>query len=368
MLIGIDASRAAIPKRTGTEAYAFHLIQHVLPLATEQGHTVRLYFNHPPAAGLFPQNQFVEHRIIPFRRLWTHLRLGAELFRRPPDLFFTPAHVIPYTWFGPSMATVHDLGYEHFPEAHTAEQLRYLRWSTKHNAKRSQTIVADSQATKRDLVEIYGTDPSKIIVVYPGIDPNLRKEAPSAQPLKRDRPYLLFLSTIQPRKNVGRIIEAFAAVADQIPHDLILAGQIGWRSGSILAQIETLPHELKNRIELPGFVPDDEKTSLIKGAAAFLYPSLNEGFGFPLLEANACGVPVITANTSSLAELAATGGAVPINPQNVSELSDAILQLNSDEALRHSLIAQGHENVARFEWQAAAEQVLQLMTGTHSQD
>ena len=363
MLLGIDASRAAIPKRTGTEAYAFHLIQHLLPLATAQGHTVRLYFNQPPAAGLFPQNQSIEHRIIPFPRMWTHLRLGAELLLRPPDRFFTPAHVIPYTWFGLSMATVHDLGYEHFPEAHTAEQMRYLRWSTKHNAKRSQTIVADSQATKRDLVEIYGTDPSKIIVVYPGIDPILLKEAPTAVPLQRSRPYLLFLSTIQPRKNVGRIVEAFAAVADQIPHDLVLAGQIGWRSDAILAQIEALPSSIKDRIELPGFVPDGEKTSLIKGAAAFLYPSLNEGFGFPLLEANACGVPVITANNSSLAELASTGGAVSINPQSVSELSNAILQVLSDEALRQRLIEQGHKNTARFEWQTAAEQILSLMTG-----
>ncbi|MFK7801458.1 MAG: glycosyltransferase family 4 protein [Anaerolineae bacterium] len=362
MLIGIDASRAAIPKRTGTEAYALHLIQHLLPLAMSQGHTVRLYFNQPPAASLFPQNDSIEHRVIPFPRMWTHLRLGAELHLRPPDLFFTPAHVIPYSWFGRSMATVHDLGYEHFPEAHTAEQLRYLRWSTKHNAKRSRAIVADSQATKRDLVEIYGTDPSKITVAYPGIDPILLQDAPTAQPLKRDRPYILFLSTIQPRKNVGRIIEAFATVADQISHDLILAGQTGWRSEAILAQIEALPPLLKDRIVLPGFVPDEDKVSLIKGASAFLYPSLNEGFGFPLLEANACGVPIITADSSSLAELAATGGAITINPESVSELSDAILQVLSDGSLRQRLIKQGHKNVERFRWQTAAEQILSLMT------
>jgi glycosyltransferase involved in cell wall biosynthesis len=361
MLIGIDASRAVAHKRTGTEAYALILIQHLISLATAQGDTIRLYFNQPPAVNLFPTNDLVEHVVIPFPRMWTHLRLGAELLLRPPDIFFTPAHVIPWSWFGRSMATVHDLGYEYFPEAHTVKQVRYLRWSTKHNARRSQVVLADSHATKRDLVEFYKISPSKISVVYPGVDPVLLREAPSTQPLKLKRPYLLFLSTIQPRKNIGRIIESFAAMASQIPHDLILAGQIGWRSDAILAQIETLPLRVKERIILLGFVPDDEKIALIKGASAFIYPSLNEGFGFPLLEANGCGVPVITANSSSLAELAETGGALTIDPENVSELTAAILQVLEDEVLRQQLITQGYANVKRFSWRIAAETVLGLM-------
>ncbi len=360
MLIGIDASRAAIQKRTGTEAYAYHLIQHLIPLTADK-HQLRLYFNQPPAENLFPSADHVEQTIIPFKRMWTHLRLGAELIVRPPDLFFTPAHVIPYSWFGPAMATVHDLGYEHFPESHTAEQVRYLRWSTRHNAKRSKIVLADSLATKQDLIDFYGTSADKIQVVYPGIDPQLLDEAPTAEPLKRECPYLLFLSTIQPRKNVGRIIEAFVSVAGQIPHDLVLAGQTGWQADSILAQIEALPEPVKSRIVRPGFVADDEKASLIKGASAFVYPSLNEGFGFPLLEANACGTPVITANTSSLAELAQTGGALAIDPQNTAGLAQAILQVLNDEGLRNQLIAEGTKNLERFSWQTAAEQVLSLM-------
>ncbi len=361
MLIGIDASRAAIQKRTGTEAYAYHLIQHLIPLAADKNHTLRLYFNQPPADNLFQPASHVEHRIIPFNRLWTHLRLGAELFRRPPDLFFTPAHVIPYSWFGPAMATVHDLGYEHFPEAHTAEQVRYLRWSTQHNAKRSRVVLADSKATKQDLIRFYGTAADKIQVIYPGIDLQFLDEAQTAEPLERDRPYLLFLSTIQPRKNVGRIIDAFVTVADQIPHDLILAGQTGWQADRILAQIEELPEPIKSRVIRPGFVADSEKANLIKGAAAFIYPSLNEGFGFPLLEANACGTPVITANSSSLAELAQTGGALVVDPQNTAGLAQAILQVINDEGLRDQLIAAGRQNLERFSWQTAAEQVLSLI-------
>ncbi|MEM8861326.1 MAG: glycosyltransferase family 1 protein [Chloroflexota bacterium] len=361
MLIGIDASRAAIPKRTGTEAYAYHLIQHLLPLAQERGHTVRLYFNHPPADNLFEDYPNVAYHIIPFPRFWTHFRLGLELFSRPPDLFFTPAHVIPYTWRGRAMATIHDLGYEFFPEAHTPKQVRHLRWGTQHNAKRSQKILADSEATKRDLVDLYRIQASKIDVVYPGIDPEFILEANAAQKLKREKPYYLFLSTIQPRKNVARIIQAFAQIAERVSHDLILAGQIGWRASQTQQALDSLTPAVREQIELVGFVPDEEKAGLIKGASAFIYPSLYEGFGFPLLEANACGVPVIAANTSSLAELTSTGGAYRVDPENTDALAQAMVEILENNGLRTTLIAAGYKNIERFSWQQTAEKVLNLM-------
>jgi hypothetical protein len=162
MIIGIDASRAVTKQRTGTEACAYFLIQSLIPLAINKGHQLRLYFNQPPPTGLFPQHALVEPVVIPFPRLWTHLRLAWELQQRPPDIFFTPAHVIPFTYHGRSVATVHDLGYHHFPEAHPRQQLRYLRWSTRHNGRRSHCVIADSQATKQDLIQFDGIDPIKI--------------------------------------------------------------------------------------------------------------------------------------------------------------------------------------------------------------
>ena len=115
LTIGIDASRTITGQRTGTEAYATFLLHALIPLATAQNHQIRLYFNQPPPPNLFPQSPQVEQVVIPFPRLWTHLRLAAELHQNPPDVFFTPAHVIPVSYFGPSVATVHDLGYHHFP-------------------------------------------------------------------------------------------------------------------------------------------------------------------------------------------------------------------------------------------------------------
>ena len=171
MVIGIDASRGVTGRRTGTEAYAFFLIQALIPLAAEAGHTLRLYFNQEPAADLFPEAGHVERKVMAFPRLWSHLRLGRELRRRPPDVFFTPAHVIPAGYRNPAVATVHDLGFLTFPEAHTRRQVAYLRWSTRHNARLSRPVITDSKATRDDLVRFWDINRARIRVVYPGIDP-----------------------------------------------------------------------------------------------------------------------------------------------------------------------------------------------------
>ena len=174
MLIGIDASRAVKGKRTGTEAYAFHLIRSLIALTEGQNYQLRLYFNKPPADGLFPNLPHIDQCVIPFARLWTHVRLANELRRRSPDVFFTPAHVIPFNYRGSSVATVHDLGYHYFPETHTRRQLAYLKLSTRSNGLISRKIIADSEATKADLIKFYDIDSRKIEVIYPGISPQLK--------------------------------------------------------------------------------------------------------------------------------------------------------------------------------------------------
>ncbi|MCA9994355.1 MAG: glycosyltransferase family 4 protein [Anaerolineales bacterium] len=363
MIIGIDASRAATTQRTGTEAYAYFLIQALLPLAGKRGHTVRLYFNQPPAPGLFPPLPHVEQRIIPFPRLWTHLRLAWELHQHPPNVFFTPAHVIPFSYRRHSVATVHDLGYHHFPEAHTRRQVAYLRWSTHHNGRSAHTILADSQATKDDLIRFYHTPAAKIKVVYPGIDPALQRASEAeitavCHKYAITPPYFLYLSTLQPRKNLIRLIKAFAAT--NLPHQLVLAGKPGWLSQPILQTIANLQSPISNRIPLPGFIPDSDKAALLSGATALLYPSLYEGFGFPLLEAQACETAVLSANTSSLPELAADS-ALLVDPLDTAAIRDGIIRLAEDATLRQTLVAKGQENARRFRWEKTAVSVLNLL-------
>jgi glycosyltransferase involved in cell wall biosynthesis len=364
MRIGIDASRATQRRRTGTEAYAYYLIQALIPLAEAHGHRLRLYFNRPPAPDLFAASPAVERRVIPLARLWTHLRLAAELWRQPPDVFFTPAHVIPLSYLGPSLATVHDLGYLAFPGAHTRRQLAYLRWSTAHNARRSRLVIADSGATRDDLAAHLGIDTGKIKVIYPGADPLLApvtNEAELARVSDKYRlqpPYLLAIGTLQPRKNLERLVAAFAA--SKVAAQLVLAGQRGWRAASILSAVQHNQGQLvggQPTIMLPGYVADEDKAALISGAQALLFPSLYEGFGFPVLEGNACGTPVMAAAASSLPEVAGEA-ALLVDPLDTVALAKGIQRITSDQDLRAQLVRAGYENVKRFNWAEAAGQLM----------
>ncbi len=370
MVIGLDASRAVTRQRTGTEAYAYFLIRALIPFAAQHGHQLRLYFNQPPPPDLFPQSPTVEQVVIPFPRLWTHVRLAWELQRRPPDLFFTPAHVIPFTYRGPAAATIHDLGYHHFPQAHPRRQLIYLRWSTRHNGRTAHKIIADSQATKDDLVKLDGIDPAKIEVVYPGIDPKLAEVKDGGQitaVLQKHNitpPYFLFLSTLQPRKNLVRLIRAYTASG--VDYQLVLAGKKGWLSQPILDEINSQQPTVNSQqatIIAPGFVDDADKAALLSGATALLYPSMYEGFGFPVLEAQACGTAVLTANSSSLPEVAGDA-ALLVDPLDTNAIAAAIHKLAADPLLRHELVQKGFENVRRFTWGETAVCILNVLEKT----
>jgi glycosyltransferase involved in cell wall biosynthesis len=364
MIIGIDASRAVTARRTGTEAYAYFLIRALVPQAAERGHSLLLYYNQPPPDH-FAAAAHVTPLIMPFPRLWSHLRLALRLHYQPPDVFFTPAHVIPFSYRGPAVATIHDLGYRFFPEAHPVTQRHYLHWSTAHNSRRSRRIIADSQATRTDLVTEYGVDGTKVDVVYPGYDPGLKR--PSAAKitavLHRHQitpPYLLYLGTLQPRKNLVRLVEAFAAsglAAATPPYQLVLAGKVGWLAQPILDAVARLDPLTAQQIRLPGYIAEPEKAALLAGATALVFPSLYEGFGFPVLEAQACETAVITANTSSLPEVVGEAGLL-IDPLDTGAISQAIVQICRDEALRRRLVSAGQKNIRRFSWEKAAAQVL----------
>jgi len=366
MLIGIDASRAVTTEYTGTEAYARYLIQALIEQTRSTTYKLRLYFNQSPPSGLFPLATHVENVIIPWPRLWTHLRLATELHRHPPDVFFTPAHVIPLTYRGRALATIHDLGYRYFPQAHPLSQRLYLHWSTAHNARRAHHILADSQATKADLLQFYGTSSGKVTVVYPGLP-----ESKGPLSLTSDQspvsslllslmatPYFLYVGTLQPRKNLVRLVQAYAQSG--VPHHLVLAGRVGWLAQELLDTITQQPPTIRERIHLSGYVSDEDKTALLANATALLYPSLYEGFGFPILEAQSVGTPVLCANSSSLPEVAGEA-ALLVDPLNVAEIAAAIHQLAHDQQLRRELSRKGYENVRRFTWENAAAKLLTII-------
>lgn len=365
MLIGIDASRATVAQRTGTEGYSLHIIRGLAAIGQE--HRFRLFFRDEPPADLVPPYGNVEQRVIQRPRLWTHSGLGPAVRREPLDVLFVPAHVIPWPNTGctPSVFTTHDLGYMHYPDKHPIFERLYLGWSTRHSVSAARRVIAVSKATAHDLTALLGVPPEKIRVVYSGIDESLRpvrdpsRIADLRQRLGIPGPYILHVGSVQPRKNLIRLVEAFARVADSITGlSLVLAGRLGWGYRSLLARIRQL--RLEKRVLLPGYVPDEDITTLYSGALVYAFPSLYEGFGFPALEAMACGTPVVCANTSSLPELVGDA-ALTFAPTDVEALAAALRRLLTEEGLRRTLIERGFERVKRFTWDACARATLDVL-------
>ncbi|MEP7291884.1 MAG: glycosyltransferase family 1 protein [Chloroflexota bacterium] len=357
MRLAIDASRTTVARVTGTEHYALETIRALIKLNTE--HEITLYFRDQPPPDLFPTSDKVTYQVIPFAQLWTHLRFAAELWRERPDLTWVPAHALPAIFPGRAAVTIHDLGYKFFPQAHPARQRLYLDWTTRMSAARASVVLADSRATADDLTRFYGTPAQKIRVVYPGVDAPVMGDVEAAR-RKYGLPerYFFFLSTLQPRKNVARIVQAYAHWKAAHPGDaaaLVLAGGQGWLyDPAWTAGVDG--------VILPGYVDEGDKGSLYAGALALVFPSLYEGFGFPVLEAMHCGTPVITSNTSSLPEL--TGdAALLVDPLDVGAIAEAMGALSSEGALCESLRTKGYEQARKFSWDAAAQAALNLFEG-----
>lgn len=368
MRIAIDASRTTVARVTGTERYALELLRALL--RQNSRHQLTLYFRDVPPEGLFPAHTSIRTLTMP--RLWTHLAFAAELWRTKPDLTFVPAHALPFVFPGRAVVTIHDLGYRYFPKAHPAAQRLYLDLSTRTSAARATRIFADSQATARDLTRFYGTPPDKIRVLYPGVDAPAIGSIDAVRTKYRLPPrYWLYLGTLQPRKNIRVLVEGYrrwrAAHPDD-PSALVLAGGRGWLydpswTAGAEGVIET------------GYIDEADKGALYAGARALLFPSLYEGFGFPVLEALGCGTPVICSDSSSLPEI---GGSVAdyihLPPELLSaadsgddllkylaamadDLAAAMARL-ADEAYLPSARAARQRWAAQFTWESAAAAAL----------
>ena len=366
MRIGIDASRAVSPQRTGTENYSLHLIRRLLdmqgPGAGRQEFT--LYCNRAPGPGLFPPGDHHRVQVMPFPRLWTHLRLSWEMAFHAPDVLFVPAHVIPLVHPRASVVTIHDLGHLYFPEAYPKKALRYLAWSTGHNVRAAAHLLADSEATKRDLCSHFSISPEGVTVVYPGVGPEYRpNQDPAMIEAVKKRyqityPYVLHVGTLQPRKNIERLLEAFALARSRrgLQERLVLVGRTGWLSESLQNRIR----DMADAVVLVGYIPESDLPFFYAGATVFVLPSLFEGFGMPLLEAMASGTPVIAANTSSLPEVVGDAGLL-FDPLSTEALAEALARACENRQLRERLQAGGLARSKQFTWEEAARKTLDVL-------
>lgn len=371
--IGIDVT-SAIVQGGGIGRYARELVR---TLAQEGfAHQYRLFSAKPPAElpvpDPLPAGNHISYHPAPLGerwlyRLWYRLRLPlpVQWVTGPLDLFHSPDFVLPPVSGGiPTLLTVHDLSFAHYPEVFPQPLVRYLNTVVPWSVARATHILADSQATMADLVTLWQVPPQKVTVLYSGVDARFRpvEKGEEITAVRRqyhlgDAPYILTVGTVQPRKNYQMLIRAFAPLAQAFPHHLVIAGGKGWLYDEMMAEVTR--QGLNGRIHFTGFVADADLPALYSGASLYVFPSLYEGFGLPILEAMGCGVPVITSNASSLPEVAGEA-AVQLDPQDEPGWTAVMGQLLQDHGRRAHMIAAGSRQARQFTWHKAARQLIEI--------
>ena len=367
MLIGIDASRVETGQNTGTENYSKEIIKAILELPEAKKHEWRLYVRNPIRTVFVGSSlQGLSLKVINWSRLWTQGGLAWELMKHPVDVLWVPAHTLPVLRNSKikTVVTVHGLEYEYLPQYYQFPQKLWLNKSTEYAVKFADKIIAVSEWTKRQLVERLKADQNKITVIQEGINTSFldHRSKMSGEYLRQIRykyslpeKYILFVGTIQPRKNLVRLIEAIALLPKSYSPNLVIAGKKGWMYDEILALGK------KRGVKFIGRVADADLAAVYKIASAFVYPSLMEGFGLPILEAMALGIPVITSDRGSLPEVAGDAGLI-INPEKTEDIAKAIKLVLENEELRQALIEKGYGQVKKFSWEKAAKATLAVLT------
>lgn len=365
MVIGFDASRAFAGERTGTENYSYQLLKALAKIDKKNKYIVYLR-SEGPTLQEWPGN--FSFKVLNFPRLWTQLGLAIQTFKDPLDMLFVPAHTIPLIKKPglKTVVTVHDLGSEYLPSTHQFKQRFYLGFMQKYQLNTATKIIAVSKATKKDLVKKIGIEEDKISVIYEGYDKEKFKVLPAGRhgqnsKFKINQRYFLFVGTVQPRKNLERLITAFAVFLSLTPRndevDLVIAGSKGWLSD----EIYKLPKKLgiEDKVKFLGYVPDKDLPALYSRAIALTYPSLFEGFGLPILEAQASGCPVLTSNISSMPEVAGKT-AVFVDPYSIDDIVEGMRKVQSAK-FKVQIVKAGFENIKRFSWEKCAKETLEVL-------
>ncbi len=365
MKIWIDGKEANVLDRLGSSQVAFGLIKALEKIDHENEYTVVVPF--PPLDDFPKERTGWKYKILKPSRLWTRIALPLNLYsaKDKPDIIFSPTHYIPR--FSPvkRVVTVFDLGFIHFPETFNKKDLWQLKNWTKFSVENADHIITISNFSAKDIVKTYGIKKEKVTVAYPGYDRNVYKKIDDklkVETLRKkygiDGNYIIYIGTVQPRKNLLRLIEAFSKIDN--PKLVIVGktkgqGREGWKYEEVLSAPGRL--EIEEKVIFTGYVPTVELPYLISDAIALIQPSLWEGFGIPVLESMACGVPVLTSNTSSLPEVAGNAG-LTFDPYSVDQIEQAIRTISTDKKLRQSLSKKSLEQVKKFSWEKMAKAVL----------
>ena len=374
LVIGIDGNEANQQNRVGVGQFAYNVIDQLEKIDRNNSYTI--YLKDKPLSDLPKERSGWKYLVFGPSKLWTQLALPFKLFTQKEkiDIFYSPSHYAPRFSPVPTIISIMDLWHHRHPEQFNKKDLYQLTKWESYSVKQASHIITISEFTKREIIKFYGLSEKKITVAYPGFERfNLKdnegviKEIRERWKIEGD--YLLYLGTLQPKKNLVRLIETFNILNTKYKiqnTNLVIAGKKGWMFGKIFELVRELG--LEQKVIFTGFISEEEKPYLIAGAKAFILPSFYEGFGIPVLEAMSLGVPVIASKEGSLPE--AGGKAVTYcDPYSVESMSEAIRKvLDLNEKQRDEIIKEGKRQTEKFSWQKCAQKVLEVVGGTKRKD
>lgn len=357
MRVAIDATDAFASRRTGTGVYVRSLCEEMMKISGRDELTLLGLRSLAADVGFVDPGTLRLLSSPQLRTLWSQCRIPAHLAVQKYDLVHFVDHKLPFLFRGKSIVTIHDAAFLRFPETFRTGHRQRLEWFTRDAVRRAVHIIAVSGSTRDDLCRFYSVDPRKVSVVHHAVNP-LRYHG-HVTPLRRENPYILAVGALHPRKNYEMLIRAFRKVCARLDEkvELLIVGQRAWLWEGVEREAALPP--FNDRIRLVGYVADEELPSYYAGARVFVLPSLYEGFGIPILEAMACGTPVVASSVSSMPEVVGDAGLL-LDPADEQSWVDTLVQLWESEPHRRRLIERGLFRATEFSWTQAATRTLEL--------
>lgn len=367
MTIGIDISPALRENKTGVEWYVYHCVREMLNLQTQ--HTFLLYTDRRDTGGLFTSypNATVHHLKWSSKFFWSEVRLSYEMLKNMPDVLFVPGRGLPLIHPKKTITAIHDLGfYEHNPYR-SHKRIEYLKWSNQFAISHVSHIITFAEFTKQEMMRRYKISENTISIIPHSYDKKIFHGSYSYQEVDEflashglKKPYIVAIGRIDGRKNITRLIEAFKKIHSKHKEfSLVLAGPLGFFGNEIKKSWEA--STISREIHYLSWISEYDKALLLQGADCFVFPTLYEGFGIPILEAQGSGVPVVCSSTTSLPEVAGKDAAVFFDPYSDEDMAEKIIYCITHPQERQLLIEHGKVNIERFSWQRAAQETLKIL-------
>ena len=361
MIVGFDAT-TLVGRISGVGYYTKRLLDALTDgVPGAEGTEVVVLSNRPvPVAPRPPRVRVHEGSRFPVRSVWMQLSLPRILRALKPDVVHFTNYLAPVGSRVPYVVSIHDMTLSLMPECHTFKKRLLTSTLVPTVARRARLVLAPSESTRRDVIRLLGIAPERTRVIPYAPSPRFAPVGGGAERVEARHgvrsPYFLYVGTLEPRKNVAAALRAFARVAADIPTQrFLLVGQRGWKCEDVFA--EASRPALEGRVTFLDYVPEDDLPLLYTHATALVYPSLYEGFGFPVLEAMACGAPVLTSRSSSLAEIGA-GAALLVDPRDEAEMAEALRALATRAELRADLRRRGRARAAEYSWERTARETV----------